>query len=234
MTLAALRVSPKSLLFFPGKRAATVADFNRAGAFVLGSTSADSALVATLPPGGYTVSVEGVGTGSAQSTGVGLAEVYEMNSSDSAVLANISTRAFVGMQQAQAAIPGLVIGGTSSARLLIRGVGPTLGSFGVGGTIAAPILEVDDSGGTAIATNSAWNTAPTLGTSTVVTGAPQGTVVVRAATVADFNATGAFALNNGSADAAMVVYLPPGQYTAKVTGASGGSGTTLVEVYQMQ
>ena len=213
-------------------RAATVADFNKVGAFALGATSLDSAVVATLPPGGYTVTVQGVGTGGNQSTGVGLAEVYEMNSGDSAVLTNISTRAFVGAQQAQAAIPGIVVSGSANARLLIRGIGPTLGSFGVSGTITAPILEVDDSGGTTIATNAAWNTAPVLGSSTVVSGSsPTGTV--RAATVADFNATGAFALNNGSLDAAMVVYLPPGQYTAKVSGTAGGTGATLVEVYQM-
>jgi hypothetical protein len=55
-------------------RQATVADMNAVGAFALSAGSSDAALVATLPPGSYTVIVSGVGN----STGTGLVEVYQL------------------------------------------------------------------------------------------------------------------------------------------------------------
>jgi len=42
---------------------------------------------------------------------------------------------------------------------------------------------------------------------------------------------GAFGLGSGSKDAALLVELDPGVYTAQVAGASGGSGEALVEIY---
>jgi hypothetical protein len=44
---------------------------------------------------------------------------------------------------------------------------------------------------------------------------------------------GAFALTAGSADSAMVITLPPGAYTAEVSGADGGTGVALVEIYEL-
>src|ERR1700683_2894321 len=44
---------------------------------------------------------------------------------------------------------------------------------------------------------------------------------------------GAFPLLAGSKDAAIVTSLAPGQYSAQVTGASGDSGTALLEVYEV-
>ncbi len=209
-------------------RSATAADFQKVGAFGLTAGSADSVIVATVPPGTYTVSVQGV----SQGTGIGLAEVYEMNPSDTAVLVNISTRAFVGSQAAQAAIPGFVIAGTGAARLLVRGVGPGLGLFGVTGTLTNPVLEVDDANSNPIATNTGWSTAPAPGSSPLVAGASP-TASVRVATPADFTAAGAFQLTAGSADSAMVLTLPPGNYTAKVSGVASGTGAVLVEVYEL-
>jgi hypothetical protein len=46
--------------------------------------------------------------------------------------------------------------------------------------------------------------------------------------------TGAFALAAGSNDAVLLLTLPPGLYTAVVTGASDTSGVALVEVYEVQ
>jgi hypothetical protein len=55
---------------------------------------------------------------------------------------------------------------------------------------------------------------------------------------ADISATaasaGAFQWNNpSSADSALLVTLPPGNYTATVAGASGDTGVALVEVYEV-
>lgn len=43
---------------------------------------------------------------------------------------------------------------------------------------------------------------------------------------------GAFALQSGSADSALLLTLQPGSYTAEVTGTNGATGIALVEVYQ--
>jgi len=209
-------------------RGATAADFAGVGAFPLAAGSTDSAVVVDVPAGNYTVSVLGAGGG----TGIGLAEVYEMNTSDPCVLTNISTRAYVGAQQAQVAIPGFVIFGSQPATLLVRAAGPALAGFGVADPVANPVLEVDDGGGDPIATDTGWANLPVLGDSTLVTGSSS-TAGARQATPADFSSAGAFQLAAGSADSAMVVRLPPGAYTAKVSGAGGTTGATLVEVYLM-
>lgn len=211
-------------------RPATPADFAATGAFALDAGSSDSAIVVTVPPGLYTLFNAGVAAGGSQSTGIGLTEVYEMNSSDSAVLVNISTRAYVGSLPAQGSIAGFIVGGTQPARVLIRGVGPALAAFGVANPLASPILVLNDSGGAVMATDTGWTNAPAPGSSSLVTG---GTASSRAPTAADFSQVGAFSLPAGSADSAMVVTLPPGAYTATVTGANGSTGVALVEVYQM-
>jgi len=45
---------------------------------------------------------------------------------------------------------------------------------------------------------------------------------------------GAFAISNGqSADSALMISLPPGNYSAQATSASGGGGQVLLEVYEV-
>jgi hypothetical protein len=48
-----------------------------------------------------------------------------------------------------------------------------------------------------------------------------------------FASVGAFALTPGSRDAALVVTLPPGAYTAQVSGVGASTGIALVEVYEL-
>ena len=45
--------------------------------------------------------------------------------------------------------------------------------------------------------------------------------------------TGAFALKAGTADAALLVTLEPGAYTVLISGADGGTGHCLVEIYEV-
>ncbi|MCX6951121.1 MAG: immunoglobulin domain-containing protein, partial [Verrucomicrobia bacterium] len=124
------------------------------GAFALADRSLDAAVLVTLAPGNYTIQVAGSGTAA---TGVALVEVYEADATPS-TLVNLSCRARVGTD-ADVLAAGFVIRGTAPRRLLIRGVGPTLGSFGVTGTLADPKLEVFRQGtATAIATNDNWST----------------------------------------------------------------------------
>jgi len=202
-------------------RLATVEDMALTGAFALATGSADSALVLTLPVGSYTVEV----SGASATSGVALAEVYELNEAPSEVLANISSRCFVGTGSQQA-ISGFVVEGNQPAQLLIRGIGPTLAAFGLSGTLAQTSVGLYDSTNTLVASDTGWGNKPAAGTSTVP-------VTYRAATAADMTAVGAFALDAASADSALVVTLPPGSYTAVVSGVGGTTGTALAEVYEM-
>jgi len=179
-----------------------------AGAFPLTTGSTDAAIVLTLNPASYTARVSsGDGT-----SGAALVEAYELTA-DSTQLINISTLATVG--GAGSLIGGFVISGTP-AQVLVRAIGPTLASFGVSGVLAQPILTVTNSSGTVVGANTGWSSG-----STAVT-----TSVAAATAIA-----GGFALPAGSADSVVLLTLPPGAYSAQVTGLNGGSGSALVEVY---
>ena len=109
---------------------------------------------------------------------------------------------------------GFVIGGVTSKTVLIRAIGPSLTAFGVAGALANPALALfQGSVPTAIATNDDWG----------------GGAGLRSA----FATVGAFALDPISKDAALVITLSPGNYTAQVSGVNSSTGMTLVEVYEM-
>lgn len=129
-------------------------------------------------------------------------------------LANISTRGEV-IGEGQTMIPGFVTQGTGDLAVLIRGVGPTLTSFGVAGANPNPRLEVIAESGLLIA-NDRWEEAPNLFELTAAT-----------------SLVGAFPLDSGSEDAAALVDLAAGKYTAKVTGVDEAAGINLVEAYEV-
>src|ERR1035437_4670676 len=105
--------------------------------------------------------------------------------------------------------------GSQPATLLLRGVGPTLASFGVTGALATPALALYDAHGQRLTGNSRWGTA----------GDP-------AALALAATATGAFPLPAGSADSALLVTLEPGIYTVQVTPAADTApGIALLEIY---
>jgi len=197
--------------------------FTQVGAFSLQPTSADSAILQSLAAGSYTSQLSGVGT----SAGVALAEIYDADSgTPTANLVNISARANVGTG-ANILIAGFVIEGGAPVQLLLRGIGPTLGtSFGVAGAMAQPVIGLYDSSSTLIASDTGWGNAPLPGASTVA-------AAVQKATAADMAAVGAFSLAAGTADSAMVATLPAGSYTLELSGANGSMGVGLVEVYLM-
>ncbi|HUR56080.1 MAG TPA: Ig-like domain-containing protein, partial [Opitutaceae bacterium] len=189
----------------------------RAGAFNLPNNSNDAAVLATLPPGNYTVQAKGP---NANASGVVLIEVYDVTQGGAAgaKAANVSTRGDVGTG-GNILIAGFVVNGTASRRILVRGVGPTLQAFGLpaNALLANPQLSlVDQATGTIIRTNDDWATSDDAG-------------VIAAAAVS----SGAFALANGSRDAAMIVMLPPGAYTAQLSGVGNTTGIGIVEVYDV-
>ena len=181
-------------------------------------TSRDSALVESLAPGAYTAQV----TGASGDSGVALAEVYDATPSGaytgtSPRLMNISARVRVGTG-ANILIAGFVVGGSTSKTVLVRGAGPALANYGVSGLLTDPQLTLyqsnPDGTKTLIQSNEGWAGSPQI------------------ASVA--SAVGAFSWGTQStADSAILVTLPPGDYTAQVAGASGDSGVALVEVYDV-
>lgn len=208
-----------------GGGAVLTSAFSQVGAFSLPSTSADSAILTSLAAGSYTSQLTGVGS----STGIALAEIYDADSGTPATnLINISARANVGTG-ANLLIAGFVISGSQPVQLLLRGVGPTLGSapFNVSGVLAQPVINLYDSSSVLIASNKGWGSPSVAGTSTV-------SATIRQATAADMSAVGAFALTAGSADSAMVATLPAGSYTLQMSGSNSTTGVGLVEVYLMQ
>ena len=196
--------------------------FAEFGAFPLIVGSADTAAVTSLAPGGYTVQIsDGAGTG-----GTALAEIYDADANSTSFpqrLTNLSGRGTVS--PGSPLIGGLSIGGTGTKLVLLRAVGPGLATtFGLTGTLAAPVLSVYDSGNHLLAQNTGWGTPVTVNA-----GYPAASASTIAGAAA---AAGAFALASGSADSAVLVALPAGSYTAQVTGGSGQSGAVLFEIYE--
>jgi len=171
--------------------------------------SREAAIIATLPPAAYTATVAHAQGGS----GVGLVEVYDLDSAASARLANISTRGSV-QNADNVMIGGFALGGSSinPAKVVVRALGPSLAPAGINNPLANPTLQLFDNNGQSVAFNDNWqddaNQAAQLQT---------------------------LGLAPGSAgESAIVMMLPPGLYTAVVAGQDGGSGIGLIEVYAVQ
>lgn len=174
------------------------------GAFALPALSKDAALLQSLGAGSFTAQVGG-------GTGVALVEVYDLARANGGRLGNVSARTRAGTG-ADTLIVGFVIGGDAARTVSIRGIGPTLAAFGVTGTLAAPRLELYRDA-LLVDANATWGGG--------------------AALAAAFAQVGAFPLAPDSRDAALLVTLLPGAYTAQLTGASGTTGIALVEIYDV-
>jgi hypothetical protein len=200
---------------------ATAAAFTQTGAFNLPIGTRDAALVAILRPGAYTVHVTSSGE-----TGTALAEIYDASanpSSDDQRLVNISSRGMVESGDG-ALIGGFVVTGNRPKRMLIRGIGPTLATLGVTGALIDPKLTVY-SAQTKIAENDNWGAPLVMDVNQVVATADE--------IAATAHAAGAFELASGTRDAAIVITLAPGAYTAEVGSVSGSAGIGLVEIYEI-
>jgi hypothetical protein len=172
--------------------------------FGLTAGALDSAMVLSLPANGYTAQVTGVGGGE----GVALIEVNDAapNVNDPGVprLFNVAARTEVGTG-ADILIAGFTINGNVPKRLLIRALGPKLTEFGVGGVLANPRLQVFR-GDTVVAENDDVSATDTA----------------------------ASGLTIGARDAALVVVLVPGAYTAQVSGVGDTAGVALIELTELE
>jgi|GEM_PF-1693792 len=180
------------------------------GAPLAGATSSTLTIANAQPgdAGSYYVVITGPG-GTTTSATVTLSLV----SAATQKLINISSRSFVG-SGGDILIAGFVIGGQQSKQVLIRGNGPALAPFNLGAYLTDPTLTLFDGAGQKIGENDDW------GSSNV------DLIESTAARV------GGFAWTRGSKDAALLVTLPPGAYTAQLAGKNSAQGVGLVEVYE--
>jgi hypothetical protein len=171
--------------------------------------NAESAILATLPPGAYTAIVKGKNN----TSGVGLIEVYDLNQGSASKLANLSTRAFVSTGSDIVIAGFLLSDGNASNRMIVRGIGPSLapGSFPASAVLADPTLELRDANGALLVANNDWQDNP-----------------VQAALLI---AAGLAPTNN--LESGIAATLPPGVYTALLAGLNTGTGIGLVEVYDL-
>lgn len=186
-----------------GGSAALSASFQSVGAFSYAASTSLDAALVTTIEGGRTLQVSGPAAGTV------LVEGYDAGTGDTPRFTNLSARNKVGTG-ANILIAGFTLDGEGARNLLIRAVGPKLSEFGVTGVLTDPKLEIY-SGSTKIAENDNWSAS-------------------LAATAAS---VGAFALTAGSKDAAITVSLPKGGYTVQVSGADGGVGEAIVEIYEL-
>lgn len=172
------------------------------------SNDLESVIVATLDPGAYTVLLTGANAGA----GVGLIEIYDTDPpGSSSELANISARGEVQTQD-NVMIGGLILGGSAnSTRIAVLGLGPSLADAGLGATLADPTLDLRDANGARLTYDDNWQ---------------------------DDSATAAQLISFGLApkkaqEAAILIDLPPGAFTAILADKNGGTGVGLVEIYNL-
>jgi hypothetical protein len=178
--------------------------FPLVGAFPFTAGSKDSAVVRSMG-GAFTLHTL------APSAGAALVELYDATGGSGQRLVNLSVRNRVGADS-DILIVGLAVGGVGRINLLLRAVGPTLGSFGVAGTLEDPKITIYGPSGAALAANDNWS--------------------------ADLNPVfarvGAFGLAAGSRDAALLFSADAGSvYTVHVAGVNNTTGEALVEVYEV-
>ncbi len=171
-----------------------------------------SALLQSLPPGVYTFVVSAKGA----SSGVVLLEVYDLDAaSGGSRFVSIATRAAAGTGNG-VAIGGFVIEGEEPKRVLVRAVGPTLTTQGIGEAevLADPMVTLHR-GAATIAAGDDWG-GEANAAAIVTTGARIGATPLA---------------QNDTKSSALLMTLAPGAYSFVVRGKGETSGVVLLEVY---
>jgi hypothetical protein len=168
------------------------------------SNDRESALVATLDPGSYTVVI----TGKKGTSGIGLVEAYDLDDVVVSQMGNLSTRGFIDSGD-NVLIGGITIGSTSQPQIVVRAIGPSLADLGVPGAMADPVLEIHGADGSMLFSNDNW----------------------RDSQESDLEAVGYAPADDH--ESAILATLPPAQYTAIVRGKDDTTGVGLVEVYNL-
>jgi cyclophilin family peptidyl-prolyl cis-trans isomerase len=167
----------------------------------------ESAILTTLASTGNGSAYTAVMHSGDGTSGIGLVEVYDLDSGPGSSLLNISTRGTVQTGD-NVMIGGFIVAGNGSQQVLVRAIGPSLAAAGVANPLADPTLTLYDSQGTQIDFNDNWQDSPAQ---------------------AEIEAT--MIPPNDPKESAVLPTLAPGGYTAIVRGAGSATGTGLVEVY---
>ncbi len=193
----------------------------------------ESAILITLPPGAYGAIVSGVNGG----TGVGMVEVFDLDTSTLSKLVNVSTRALV-LTGDSVEIGSFIIGvGTGTKTVLIRARGPFMGGdpFNVQGTLPNPFVQLYSFTARAfIAQNDNWQTTdPLCSTSGYTCGTPA-QITTTGLDPCRPNPGQSVSPPGCGQESAILIALPPGAYSAIVSGVGGQTGVGLVEVFEIQ
>jgi hypothetical protein len=172
------------------------------------SNSRESALMATLEPGNYTVVVQAFNNGDGKLTGTALVELYDLHATGGRA-GNISTRGQV-LTGDNILVGGFIVGGNQSKDVVVRALGPSLAASGVSSTLRDPTLELRDGQGNLAAADNDWGDSANAGAIQAEGFAP-----------------------SQSVESALQVTLNPGSYTAIVRGTGNGTGVALVEIYDL-
>ena len=169
----------------------------------------ESAILATLPSDPNNAFYTAIVRGANNATGIGLVEVYDLDSGPGSTLLNISTRGQVDIDP-NALIGGFFLGGTEAKRVLVRAIGPSLAASNVPDPLADPTLELHDGNGALLDSNDDWGLSPDQ---------------------AEIQASGLAPTN--PKESAVLRILPAGPFTAIVRGVNNTTGVGSVEIYQL-
>lgn len=172
------------------------------------SDNRESAVIKRLPAGSYTAIIRGADG----SPGIGLVELYDLSSTEAGELGNLSVRADVGTDD-NVLIDGLILRGGNVKRVLFRALGPSVPGNGgpIPGALQNPSMELFDGNGTVLRANDDWKDAPNAG---------------------EIQTTGLAPPDDR--EAAILMTLPPGNYTAVVRGVDRTTGIALAEAYKLE
>lgn len=168
----------------------------------------ESAIVRTVPPGNYTAIVRGKN----DTAGTALVEVYDLSQATASYLGNVSARGFVDTGD-NVMISGFIAAGSGGGptTVAIRGLGPSLASFGITNYLADPTIELRNANGTRVQSNNEWMD-------------DQGFDDIRASGLAPQNV-----------HESMIVFdVTPGSYTTILRGTSNGTGVGVLEIYNLR
>lgn len=167
----------------------------------------ESAIIRTLDPGSYTAILRDKNN----APGIGVVQVYDLDTAADSKLANISTRAFIEPGD-DVLFAGIIGGGNGSQpKVLINARGPSLAPFGVSNAIPDPLLELHDKNGALVTSNDDWQSDQK-----------------------DAIAATGVGPTDPKESALLATLLPGEGYTAVIKEAHGASGVALVEVYQLE
>ena len=106
-------------------------------------------------------------------------------------------------------VGGFIITGNMSKKIVVRGLGPSLAKFGISNFLADPVVELRGSDGALLKQNDNWKDDQRS--------AIEGTVFQP----------------SDDRESVIVTTLPPGAYTALLTGKGGTTGVGTVEAYDI-